>query len=137
MRKLEKGRDDYPARAVWNSLPAAVVFQRESIESLRRELSRNGDLLNARGFDTIKGKDAAPTSSAYAGFLKKVLKCPGEVDRVFESLVKELTEELPGFGERPGADGKAIPSHAKGEPKDRAKDGRGDLYNAPHTSETL
>ena len=42
MRNLErnrgKGRDDYPVRAVWNSILAAVVFQHPSIESLRREL---------------------------------------------------------------------------------------------------
>ena len=49
MQRLEKdrgnGRDDYPVRAVWNSLLAAVVCQHQSIESLRRELSRNGDLV--------------------------------------------------------------------------------------------
>jgi len=59
MRKLEtergKGRDDYPVRAVWNSLLASVVYQHPSIESLRRELFRNGDLLRLCGFETIKG----------------------------------------------------------------------------------
>ncbi len=42
MLKLEedrKGRrDDYPIRAVWNSIIAGVVFQHKNIESLRREL---------------------------------------------------------------------------------------------------
>jgi len=42
MRALElqrsKGRDEYPIRAVWNSILAGVVFQHNSIESLRREL---------------------------------------------------------------------------------------------------
>jgi len=46
MRALEaerKGRrDDYPLRAMWNSLLAGIVFQHEGIESLRRELGRNG-----------------------------------------------------------------------------------------------
>ena len=37
-----RGRDDYPVRAMWNSVLAGIVFQHPSIESLRRELSRNG-----------------------------------------------------------------------------------------------
>ena len=38
MQKLEsergKGRDDYPVRAMWNSILAGVVYQHPSIESL-------------------------------------------------------------------------------------------------------
>ncbi len=48
MQMLEKqrgkGRDDYPVRAMWNSILAGVVYQHPSIESLRRELARNGQL---------------------------------------------------------------------------------------------
>jgi hypothetical protein len=33
-----KGRNDYPVRAIWNSIIAGVVFQHDSTESLRREL---------------------------------------------------------------------------------------------------
>jgi hypothetical protein len=48
MQELEKergnGRDDYPIRAMWNSILAGVVYQHPSVESLRRELSRNGQL---------------------------------------------------------------------------------------------
>ena len=48
MRVLEqergKSRDDYPVRAVWNSLLAGIVFPRPTIESLVRELQRNGQL---------------------------------------------------------------------------------------------
>lgn len=131
MRKLEenrgKGRDDYPVRAVWNSLLAAVVYQHQSIESLRRELLRNGDLLRLCGFETIKGEDAVPTSSAYTRFLKKLMEHQKEVDEIFDKLVKGLTEELPGFGQRLGTDGKAIPSHARRESKKRTRDGRRDL----------
>jgi len=131
MRKLEKdrgkGRDDYPVRAVWNSLLAAIVYQHESIESLRRELSRNGDLLRLCGFEIIKGKDAVPTSSAYTRFLKKIIKHQKELDEIFDNLVRALREELPGFGQRLGTDGKAIPSHAKRESTKRTRDGRRDL----------
>ncbi|GAW92753.1 IS4-like transposase, partial [Calderihabitans maritimus] len=48
MRKLErkrgKGRNDYPIRAVWNSIIAGIIYQHPSIESLRRELLRNAQL---------------------------------------------------------------------------------------------
>ncbi len=131
MRKLEeergKGRDDYPVRAVWNSMLAAVVYQHQSIESLRRELNRNGDLLKLCGFETIKGKEAVPNPSVYTRFLKKVIRHQDEVDKVFESLVKSLMKELPGFGERLGIDGKAIESHARRVSKKRKRDGRRDL----------
>jgi len=53
MEKLEKqrgkGRNDYPVRAIWNSILAGIVFQHESAESLRRELSRNGQLRDLCG----------------------------------------------------------------------------------------
>ena len=42
MRALEKeryrGRNDYPVRGVWNSILAGIVFQHNSVASLRREL---------------------------------------------------------------------------------------------------
>ena len=52
------GRDDYPVRAVWNSILAGVVYQHLSIESLRRELMRNETLLALCGFDVLTGKMA-------------------------------------------------------------------------------
>ncbi|WP_434640505.1 transposase [Thermoanaerobacterium thermosaccharolyticum] len=60
MEKLEKerknGRDDYPVRAMWNAILAGVVYQHISVESLRRELSRNGQLRIMYGFHTTKTK---------------------------------------------------------------------------------
>ena len=59
MGKLEvyrgKGRDDYPVRAVWNSLLAAVVYEHSSVASLRRELLRNGGLRLSRLRVPIRG----------------------------------------------------------------------------------
>ena len=49
-RKREKGRDDYPIRAMWNSVLAGIVFQHDSVEKLRRELARNGQLREMCGF---------------------------------------------------------------------------------------
>ena len=64
MRTLEaerKGRrDDYPLRAVWNSVLAGLVFQHPGAESLRRELRRNAELRQVCGFDVFLGADAVP-----------------------------------------------------------------------------
>ena len=53
MKHLEKergnGRDDYPIRGMWNSLLAGIVYQHDSVESLRRELARNGQLRSICG----------------------------------------------------------------------------------------
>jgi hypothetical protein len=68
-----QGRDDYPVRAVWNSCLAGIVFQHPSVESLRRELSRNPSLRQACGFDPLKGMDAVPTPWAYSHFLQSRL----------------------------------------------------------------
>lgn len=36
------GRDDYPIRAMWNSILAGIVFEHSKTARLIRELSRNG-----------------------------------------------------------------------------------------------
>ncbi len=56
--KRGKGRDDYPVRATWNSILAGIVFQHESVESLRRELQRNGQLRGICGFNPLLGLGA-------------------------------------------------------------------------------
>ncbi len=42
MQHLERNRDrkcdDYPVRAIWNSILAGAICQHPSVESLRREL---------------------------------------------------------------------------------------------------
>ena len=74
MKKLEvqrdKGRDDYPIRPLWNSVLAGIVYQHTSVESLRRELLRNGELREGCGFDPHKGSEAVPPSSVYSRFFE-------------------------------------------------------------------
>jgi len=87
MRTLERergnGRDDYPIRAMWNSLIAGIVFQHESISSLRRELSRNGQLKILCGFHLMQD----PTASAYSRFLAKLME---HEDVVLETRLSKL-----------------------------------------------
>jgi hypothetical protein len=130
MRVLEKerhkGRNDHPVRAMWNCILAGVVFQHTSIESLRRELSRNGQLRYLCGL-----KGTVPSSAAFTRFLKKLIQHQGELDQMFVILVKELTGLLPDFGKHLAIDSKAISSFGS-NPKTKDTDGRHDT-DADHS----
>jgi len=122
-------RDDYPLRAVWNSLLAGLVFQHPSIESLRRELRRNGELRQVCGFDVFGGANAVPPPWVYTRFLKKLLGHLDLVDAMFEQLVKQLQRELPDLGTRLAVDSKALRSFGRkpGQDKRELPDGRRDI----------
>lgn len=128
MCKLEKerknGRDDYPVRAVWNTILAGVVFQHASIESLRRELSRNGQLRWVCGLYGA-GDKAVPTEWVYTRFFKKLFAHEEEINKIFEALVEELRKLLPGFGKDLAIDSKEISSIAR-RVNNKKADGRRD-----------
>ncbi len=129
MRTLEKhrgnGRDDYPVRAMWNSLLAGLVYKHNSITSLREELMRNASLLEVCGFNVFKGRDAVPSADAYTNFLGNLIKFQSEVAEIFYELVKLVSANLEGFGTNLAIDSKVIPSCANKE-TDKAPDGRRD-----------
>jgi hypothetical protein len=131
MQRLEgergNGRDDWPVRAVWNSILAGVIYQHPSVESLRRELSRNPQLRWMCGFEvTRKGKQVPPPNT-YSRMLRKLIEMPEEIEAIFDSLLRELREQLPDLGEVLAMDGKAIRSAARRAPKRSKADGRRDL----------
>ena len=103
-----------------NSILAGVVFQHGSVESLRRELLRNGQLRWLCGM----GKVTAPW--VYTRFLGSVLRHGEEIDGMFERLVQELGAVLPGCGEQLALDAKAIRSVARRAPHNQIADGRRD-----------
>ena len=129
MKKLEahrdKGRDDYPIRPVWNSVLAGIVYQHESVESLRRELLRNGELREGCGFDPHKGSAAVPPSYVYTRFLKLLIGFKSEIDAMFDTLVDTLKGLLPELGFSVAVDSKGVSS--AGRPtKETEEDGRRD-----------
>jgi Transposase DDE domain/Transposase domain (DUF772) len=130
MRKLEEnrkwGRDDYPIRPVWNSVLAGIVYQHSRVDSLRRELSRNGQLRDQCGFDPQKGSGAVPPSWVYTRFLKLLFEFKSEVDAMFDRLVDELKGLLPDLGFSVAVDSKGVDS--AGRPtKEKKRDGRRDM----------
>ncbi len=129
MRKLEahrdKGRDDYPIRPVWNSVLAGIVYQHESVESLRRELLRNGELREGCGFDPHKGSAAVPACYVYTRFLKLLMEFKSDIDAMLDTLVDTLKGLLPELGFCVAVDSKGVSS--AGRPtKEIEKDGRRD-----------
>ena len=130
MRALEqergKGRNEYPVRAVWNSILAGIIFGHSSVASLRRELLRNGQLRQICGFGICSGIEAVPEPWVYSRFFRRLESHSGEIREVFEALVERCYEELPGFGRQLGCDGKALPSYARRTAKCELNDRRGD-----------
>ncbi|MEW5784555.1 MAG: transposase [Bacillota bacterium] len=124
MRLLEKergfGRDDYQVRGMWNATLAGIVYQHPSVESLIRELSRNGQLRQMCGLDKV------PTTWAFSRFLSKLMDMEEEIDAIFNRLIDELKVLLPDFGENLAVDGKKIPTHANPHKDDKLADGRRD-----------
>lgn len=119
----KNGRNDYPIRAVWNTMLAGLVFEHDTIESLRRELSRNGQL---RWLCGLEG-NGVPPAYVYSRLMKKLLKYEKEIESMFESLVTQLSELLPDFGKSLAMDSKAISSFANHKNKKHKKDGRRDI----------
>jgi len=130
MLKLESfrgnGRDDYPIRAMWNSLLAGIVFQHPSIESLRRELSRNAQLRQICGFDLARGSKQVAPSWVYTRFLNSLLEHHETVEAIFGKLLWQMSSELPDLGRYLAIDGKAIDSHARKHGRCDQNDNRGE-----------
>jgi len=109
MQKLEyergNGRDDYPVRAMWNSILAGVVFEHPSVESLRRELSRNCSIKVYVWLLWCRGK-AVPPDWVYSRFFKKLFDNEEEINKIFDKLVEELYKLLPDFGKDLAIDSK-------------------------------
>jgi hypothetical protein len=130
MKVLEKhrgrGRDEYPVRAVWNSILAGVIYQHPSVESLRRELLRNGELRQVCGFDPILGDGAVPTPRSYSHFLRNLLRHRDKIEEIFDKLLEQIKEVLPDYGRYLGIDSKAVNSAGK-TTENKKPDGRRDV----------
>jgi len=127
MKHLEKergdGRDDNPIRGMWNSLLAGIVYEHDSTASLRRELARNGQMRTLVGLS-----NGVPSASAYSRFLNKLMEEEHVelIEELFNTLINQLKELLPDFGERLAVDGKAIESFANSHEYENEEELEGD-----------
>ncbi len=143
--KLEKerknGRNDYPVRTMLNLIYAMKIFGHRSVESFRRELSRNSQLRIACGLSEGKYKycgdrrHLVPPARVFTGFLNKLKGCKEEIEEIFEELVRFMYENLEGFGEDCAVDGKYLDTYANPFQKDRCKDNRAE-HDATNSCKT-
>ena len=130
MQRLEarrgNGRNDYPVRVMWNLIIAMKVFGHRTIASFRRELARNSQLRSICGLEDFgRKKHLVPPARVFSGFLKLLADEQGEIDEMFDSMVLELADKLPEFGESAAGDGKYLDSYANREDKDPNADAGG------------
>ncbi len=135
-KKLEKsrknGRNDYPVRTMLNLIYAMKIFGHRSVESFRRELSRNSQLRIACGLSEGKykyckeRKHLVPPARVFTGFINKLKESRDEIGEIKEELIKFMYENLEGFGEDCAVDGKYLDSYARQFYKNKSNDNRGD-----------
>ncbi len=128
----KNGRNDYPIRAVLNSLYAMKIYGHRGVESLRRELKRNSQLRQLCGFKEgeykflKKRKHLIPPARVYSGLIKSLIRHKDEIEKINEELIKFMYENLEGFGEDCAVDGKYVDTYAQPFRKEICKDNRAD-----------
>jgi hypothetical protein len=112
------GRNDYPVRVMWNLIIAMKVFGHKTVESFRRELSRNSQLRKICGLcDFTRKKHLVPPARVFSKFIALLIKAQPELDEIFKTQVNDLREKLPEFGVNVAGDGKYLDSYANRENK--------------------
>ena len=95
-----------------------IVFCHKTVDSFRRELSRNSQLRRKCGLkDYDMKKHLVPPSRVFSGFIKSLSEEAEAIAEIFNMQVEELYELIPGFGKKLAGDGKYIDSFAKREAK--------------------
>lgn len=126
-KERKNGRNDYPVRTMLNLIYAMKIFGHRSIESFRRELSRNSQLRIACGLSEGKykycgeRKHLVPPARVFTGFLNKLEKHKKEIEEIKEKDIKFMYENLEGFGEDCAVDGKYLDTYANQFHKSKAK----------------
>lgn len=126
-KERKNGRNDYPVRTMLNLIYAMKIFGHRSIESFRRELSRNSQLRIACGLSEGKykycgeRKHLVPPARVFTGFLNKLKKHKKEIEEIKEKDIKFMYENLEGFGEDCAVDGKYLDTYANQFHKSKAK----------------
>lgn len=129
-KERKNGRNDYPIRTMLNLIYAMKIYGHRSIESFRRELSRNSQLRIACGLSEGKykycgdRKHLVPPARVFTGFLNKLKKHKTEIEEIKEELIKFMYENLEGFGEDCAVDGKFLDTYANQYKDNRCNDNR-------------
>lgn len=140
-KERKNGRNDYPVRTMLNLIYAIKIFGHRSVESFRRELSRNSQLRIVCGLSEGKykycgdRKHLVPPARVFTGFLNKLKKHKEEINKIFEELVKFMYKNLKGFGEDCAVDVKYLDTYANPFREKRCKDNRAE-HDATNSCKT-
>jgi len=99
-----KGRNDYPVRAMWNTVIAMVIFGHARFADVLRELNRNAQLRYVCGF--LFGKTPGPDNMSR--FVSKLEAHQESIRNIFVELSDRLYDEIDDFGESLALDSKWV-----------------------------
>jgi len=139
--KRKNGRDDFPIKVMFNLIIAMKIFGHRSVDSFRRELSRNSGLRKVCGLkdeDFLylgKRKSLVPRARVFTGFFKSLIKHQSKLNEIFESDVAWMYENLKGFGKDTALDGKIIETYGKKNNDEKPEDLRAE-HDATFTAKT-
>lgn len=125
----KNGRNDYPNEVMLNLVIAMKIFGHRTVESFRRELSRNSQLRKACGltdYDYLHKirKKLIPNANVFTNFFNKLIKHQDELNKIFEESVSYMYDNIKDFGNVLAGDGKYINSYAKRKNKNEDLDNR-------------
>jgi IS5 family transposase len=128
-RERWTGRKGHSIHGMWAALIAGVVYQSPSVAGVERLLKKNKAVREICGF----AMDKIPDEDALGRFLKKLVLHEKEMEECFESMVEQLRELFPGFGQKLVGDSTDIIAWSRGhrhQPSDR--DAKWGAKNASH-----
>lgn len=140
-KQRKNGRNDYPIEVMLNLTYAYKIFSHRTIDSFRRELSRNSQLRAACGLHdhNPKKKHLVPPARVFTKFFQQLVKNQEILDEIFEELVDHMYKNIDGFGKTLAGDGKIIQSYSNNKKKvvtdDDIKDNRSET-DAEYTKKT-
>ena len=106
------GPQGYPARVLWSSLIAGVVYRIPTIAELIRNLESNPYLRITCGILSAAGVPSAPT---FSRFLSRLVKHEGLLDGCLDDLVRRFAVLAPGFGESVAGDSTDVHAYSRGK----------------------
>jgi len=108
LRRGRRGRrNEYPLEVLWRCLIAKYVYQIARYSELVRELGRNGSLRRLVGIESL---DRVPADYHFSRLLKRLSSDEGlaQLQAMFDGLVEQLKEGLPGLGQYVAVDATAV-----------------------------
>lgn len=135
-----KGRNEYPNETMFQILIAQMILQTRGTAGIQRELSRNPTLRNLVGLSDenarLRNISVVPKARVFSGFVQRLADHQADLKDIFNELVIQVAEKIPGFGENIAGDGKYILSYAPNDHRQKNKNDRRSETDADYSVKT-